>query len=306
MATPDTHIEEIRQRLQAMRPEASQPTLDLPWVDRPRSRGSGEPPQAGIPDATTDLGSTVEALRQRSAAIAGTVPEPPALAPESLSPTALPQEVTLHLQRMQGQAYKINELAQQQIVALQAFKQGMDGLAWSLHRHGLAQTWSLETLVRLQAVAVAQVLQGDDGAMVLTQSPVDLFQQEREASSTAQWLRHQRQATPATEQAGWQMVGAEPMAALGRLWQGLTTILERRSRLTPLSLVAWLGGGAIARQALDLLLAASPALWPGLVALVVGAVAFALYRLMTRPTVEFPFMIRLLLALVGLLLGGYV
>jgi hypothetical protein len=327
MATPDTQIEAIRQRLQAARQGGGQPALDLPWeaMERPSPAAptaaqAGGRPGANVPasgeGATTALGSTVEALRQRSQQIAGVTPDmtPPAASapPEPVNasevqPPTLPPEVRLHLDRMQGQAYKINDLAQQQAVAMATFKQGIDGLAWSLQRHGLTHQWSVEQFARLEAVAVAQVFQGEDGAMVLTQSPVDLFQQERDASHTAQWLRHQGQGNRrASAPAGWQMLGAEPLAALSQLGQALTTTLERRSRLTPLSVLVWLGGGAIARQALDLLLAASPGLWPVLVVLVVGAVAFALYRLMTRPSLDLPFMTRLLLALLGLLLGGYV
>ena len=336
MATPDTHIEAIRQRLQAARQGGAQPTLDLPWESmgtrwsktgpKGPSPSAATAPQTGVdlgasvPSggdgvATTALGSTVEALRQRSQQIAGVAPagavdvaSAGATDPiPAAQPPTLPQEVRLHLDRMQGQAYKINDLAQQQAVAMETFKQGVDGLAWSLQRHGLTHHWPVEQFARLESVAVAQVFQGEDGAMVLTQSPVDLFQQERDASHTAQWLRHQSHDHPqASPPAGWQMLGAEPLAALSQLGQALTTTLERRSRLTPLSVLVWLGGGAIARQALDLLLAASPGLWPGLVVLVVGAVAFALYRLMTRPSLDLPFMTRLLLALLGLLLGGYV
>ena len=334
MATPDTHIEAIRQRLRAARQGGAQPTLDLPWEGmgtrwsktgpKGPSPSAATAPQASAglgasaPDggdgvATTALGSTVEALRQRSQQIAGVAPAIAAPAASLAASTApappptLPKDVRLHLDRMQGQAYQINDLAQQQAVAMEAFKQGVDGLAWSLQRHGLTHHWPVEQFARLESVAVAQVFQGEDGAMVLTQSPVDLFQQEREASHTAQWLRHQGHGHPqASPPAGWQMLGAEPLAVLSQLGQALTTTLERRSRLTPLSVLVWLGGGAIARQALDLLLAASPGLWPGLVVLVVGAVAFALYRLMTRPSLDLPFMTRLLLALLGLLLGGYV
>jgi hypothetical protein len=234
------------------------------------------------------------------------IPDPLAAGRRPVVPAALPPEVELHLQRLQGQANRINDLAHQQETAVHEFKRSMDSLGWSLQRHGLTQYWTLEQFCQVQSVAVAQVVQDPQGGLLLTQAPIDVYQQERDASQTAQWLRHQ-QGGPGQPDwgGGWQALWAEPLAALDRIWQALTMTLEARSRLTPLSLVGWVLGGAIARQALDLLLAANPSLWPLLVGAMVGAVLLALYRLMTRPTIDLAVIVPLLLALLGLMVGGY-
>ncbi|MEO1300057.1 MAG: hypothetical protein AAFW75_30665, partial [Cyanobacteria bacterium J06636_16] len=97
---------------------------------------------------------------------------------------------------------------------------------------------------------------------------------------------------------------ADPLGVLETCWQTLTRTLEARSRLTPLDIVIWLGGGLIGRLAIQLALAASPGLWPWLVGATVGAVALALYRLLFAPRPDVALVARLFLALVGLVLGG--
>ncbi|WP_008318338.1 hypothetical protein [Leptolyngbya sp. PCC 6406] len=329
MASSDTPLAAaFHERMQALQQKAPPSETGLLWAN----------PRQGFPKGAAsqvDLGATVAALRQRTTHLTGhypgdtSAPISPEEAPPTAAPTpepaaepvvaavppALSPEALACLQRLEEQAHRINELAQAQEVEIQSFKRGIDSLGWTLRHQGLATHWPVEQFCHIQQAGVARVFRTPQGTMLLTQSAVDLYQQERDASQTAALLRRGQGSPSPSRGAAWQILWAEPIAAVTGFWQALTTILEGRwsgtgpkgpSQLMPLDLMIWLGGGAIFRQALELLLAASPGLWPLLVGAVVGAVVWALYRLMTRPSVDIAIMVRLLLALVGLVLGGYI
>lgn len=68
--------------------------------------------------------------------------------------------------------------------------------------------------------------------------------------------------------------------------------------------VLWLGGGVIGRLALNLLLAAFPALWSVAVAAITAITAYALYRATLAPKLAFGPAIRVFLLVLGLVVGG--
>jgi hypothetical protein len=211
----------------------------------------------------------------------------------------------MHLHRLQGQARQINQLAQEQEAALQTFKRSIDSFAWYLQRH--PSPWTLEQFCRLEPVAIAQVLADAQGAMVLTSTAIDLFQDEQNAVQTAHLLRHKSQPQnrpwPGTETWPTLMI-REPIAAVTQLWQGLTATLEHHSHLSALDIAGWLLGGIISRKVLELTLATLPNLWPLLIGGIIAWVGWTLYRLITNPRSDLAMIARVLLALLGLLLGG--
>ena len=245
MGTPELHLDfnAIHQRLIDQKiPSSDQEAgaVDLPW---------GAPADRGLnrPVAPAELAATVEALRQRSATVIPTQDaalEPPP--PPNPEPSP---DLDMHLHRLYGQARHINELAQAQEAALQTFKRSVDSLAWHLRRHN--SPWTLEQFCRLEQIAIARVLEDAQGAMVLTPTAIDLYEDEHHADQTAHLLRSQaRQPTrPWAEAKPWSTVLIrEPIAALGHLWQGLTATLERHSRLSALDIGGWLLGGVISRK----------------------------------------------------------
>lgn len=291
MGTPELQLDAIRQRLIDLQSPRSDRAgaVALPWETAH--------PEPDRPATATDLSATVEALRQRSANVAP--PQNPAPEP------AMPPELDMHLHRLQGQARQINQLAQEQEAALQTFKRSVDSLAWHLQRH--PSPWTLEQFCRLEPVAIAQVLADTQGAMVLTSTAIDLFQDEQNAVQTAHLLRHQAQP----QNQAWFGAGnwstrliREPIAAITQLWQGLTTTLEHHSDLSALDIVGWLLGGIISRKVLELTLAALPSLWPLLIGGIIAWVGWTLYRLITHPRSDLAMIARVLLALLGLVLGG--
>lgn len=93
---------------------------------------------------------------------------------------------------------------------------------------------------------------------------------------------------------------SQPLAAAGRA-------LGHPARGASLSMVdgvLWLGGGVIGRLALNLLLAAFPALWSVAVAAITAITAYALYRATLAPKLAFGPALRVFLLVVGLVLGG--
>ncbi|PZV08501.1 MAG: hypothetical protein DCF32_04655 [Leptolyngbya sp.] len=79
---------------------------------------------------------------------------------------------------------------------------------------------------------------------------------------------------------------------------------HRRSSLSVVDGVLWLGGGVIGRLALNLLLAAFPALWSLAVAAITAITAYALYRATLAPKLAFGPAIRVFLLVLGLVVGG--
>ncbi len=296
MGTPELHLDAIRQRLidlQAPAPDRDG-TADLPW-GQPQAH-----PTPNHPVGPSELAATVEALRQRSATVS---PEPSAdsAAPQP-APTQPPPDLDMHLHRLRGQARHINGLAQEQAAALQVFKRSVDSLAWHLRRHD--SPWALEQFCRLEPIAIAQVLADNQGAIILTSTPIDLYEDEHNAAQTAHLLRN-RPHRPGTDVATWStLLIREQIAALTRLWGGLTATLERHSHLSALDILGWLLGGVISRKVLELALATLPSLWPLLIGSIVALVGWALYRLITNPRSDLAMIARILLALLGLVLGG--
>ncbi|MGF1520844.1 MAG: hypothetical protein ACFBSF_00810 [Leptolyngbyaceae cyanobacterium] len=292
---------ETLQRTQDHPTETSEPMWGHPSapelpVTKSSSPASGQSQQTAV----------VEALQRRSQQ-----PEPQVsyetYEKTSNTPPPLPQEVNLHWQRLQQEAMIINELAHKQAIAIQNFKRSADRLAWSLRRHPSAYGFEFQQFCELHQAVVSQVLQDAQGKLTLRHVAVDLHEDERHAAQTAEDIRAlaQTKAQTLTDQApGFLGPTADPQRMFEAFWQTLTRTLEVRSRLTPLDIVIWLGGGLIGRLAAQLALAALPSLWPWLVGATVGAVALSLYRLLFAPRPDVALVARVFLALVGLALGG--
>ena len=297
----------LRARLETLQQTQENPTeVSAPPWEHPRSP---ELPTTGPTTAVTGQpqhAAIVEALQLRSQQ-AEPQTQQPTYEETPHESSALPQEANLHWQRLQQEAILINQLARKQAIAVQNFKRSADRLAWSLRRHPSAQGFVFDQFCEVNQAIVSQVLQDTYGKLTLSSVAVDLQQDERHASQTAEEIRALSQARThrVDEHAPGSLVSiGDPAGILEICWQTLTRIIENRSRLTPLDIAIWLGGGLIGRLAIELALATSPGLWPWLVGATVGAVALALYRLLLAPRPDIAFVARLFLVLVGLALGG--
>lgn len=293
----------IRERLESMkRSSEASPQLSEPLWQQARSPELPitRPPLPEPPQLT----ATMQALQQRSGQAEIHVSN--SFQTEESEPEPMPPTVNLHWQRLQQEAALINELAQKQAIAVQNFKRSADRLDWSLRRQPADPRFDFEHLCELQEALVPQVVQTENGKIILDSTPVDLYQDERHASQTAREIRafsQGRERRPGGISAALPAMNST-LGMLNRLWHTLTHTLETRSRLTLIDIGLWFGGGLIGRLALELLLAAAPSLWPLLVGAMLGIVALALYRLLLVPQPDVAFVVRLFLALVGLALGS--
>lgn len=186
--------------------------------------------------------------------------------------------------------------------------------------------------------AVPQIEKNRDGIYVLSARSIDLFKAEREATLTAEALRHwANREKPSPSQSSqpsiWQRltnrlspsdVDAMPPHAPAHPTRasspatGPTRVGSHPSRRTVRSqrrttsnsvlrikeAVALFLGAVIVRMVLDMLLVSFPVLWTPAVALLVTPAAIAVYRSSHTPQSGLVWGYRLLVIMLGLLLGG--
>lgn len=308
----------IRERLETLK----QTTLAVPSeVPEPwQSAHSPKLPTIETGDRRNEpaFTATLEALQARSAQArfeqtqSDQVPPESSGLPSRLPATAPPEaadallrSVALHWQRLQQEAALINDLGQKQTIAVQNFKRSADSLAWSLRKQPMEYGLTFDQFCELGAAAIPQVVQDAQGKLVLSTTSVDLYQDERCATETAKEIRafsrsRLRARPPATS--GRAALSAA-FSTLKTAW-GTLKAPASQAPVTAMDVGLWFGGGLIGRLALELVLAVSPVLWPLVIGAMVGIVALALYRLLLIPRPDIAFVMRLLLALIGLALGG--
>ena len=180
--------------------------------------------------------------------------------------------------------------------------------------------------------AVPQIKKNKDGVYILSARSIDLFKAEREAALTADALRHwANREKPPTSQSSqpsiWQRltnrlspsdVDALPNAATPPTTRASSpaarpshrTSRSQRRRSTSNSIlrmkeaVALFLGAIAVRMVLDMVLASFPVLWTPAVALLVTPAAIAVYRSSHTPQSGLVWGYRLLVIMLGLLLGG--
>lgn len=186
--------------------------------------------------------------------------------------------------------------------------------------------------------AVPQIEKNQDGIYVLSARSLDLFKAEREATLTAEALRHR---------ANYKNI-SEPQSAPPSIWQRLTNLLSpagsassarskvrstaqpelrdspktatpgqpphpsrraarsrrQRSVLRLKEAVALFLGAVIVRVVLDMVLVSFPGFWTPAIALLVTPAAIAVYRGSHTPQSGLVWGYRLLIIMIGLLLGA--
>ncbi|MBF2075888.1 MAG: hypothetical protein IGS50_19310 [Synechococcales cyanobacterium C42_A2020_086] len=225
-------------------------------------------------------------------------------------------------QSLEVQVQRINQLAALQETAILQFK----ALAAEVAAQQSTTTQSSITRRRRRSAAVCEYLdaavphveRNDNGVLVLTTRPVDLYRAEREAAETAQVLR-QRTVSPRRFGVAtlgrwlWQPVWSllrvmSPVRSPGRLASRRhRPIAGERSLEHPFTLMQGLkllAGAALVRVALDVVVAAYPALWLPSLGLMVTPAAIAIYRSTVAPAAGFAWGYRLFAIMIGLLLGG--
>lgn len=302
------------------------------WSQARSSRSAKAAPDPILPPPTPaapvpqQLANAVETLQQRSAQPlpSQNLPQqPPAWILESAA------QVSLHQQRLHAIVEQINDFSTRQeraMVEMKAISERLEIEQRRQHRFEADQglTTSIPLVVNYQGALVASAEQDDLGNVVLTYRSVDLHQADREALHLAQSLRdrnsvRRRQPSPSAHSPSIHTLLAEPLDALRTLWelgadlaiegvcwisQLVKEVRSQESSFTLTDGIIWFSGGVISRLALNLLLSAYPGLWSLAVAGVTGMTAYALYRATLAPQIQFGLAYRVLLAVVGLIVGG--
>ncbi|MGF1566700.1 MAG: hypothetical protein ACFCVD_01260 [Nodosilinea sp.] len=198
------------------------------------------------------------------------------------------------------------------------------------HSSGPGHGSALRPQINFADAVIANAKVDARGNVVLAYRPVTWSQSQADALNLAAHLRgtygsSKRRGSSLLADLGadlgalWQ----EPAQWLEKGWLSLQTLIPSLSatqrsraatpfqphrRAAPVSAVdamLWGGGGVIGRVALNLILAAFPALWSVAVAAITAITAYALYRATLAPKLEFGLAYRVFLAIGGLILGGY-
>lgn len=288
----------IREQLLAIKNEPNSDSGEWLSENDPRSL---DLPIKGLNRSATAVSQqaeAVQALRRRS-----TQPTPE----EEAAISTIPPNINGYLQRLRDEADKINDLYRQQEVAIQKFQRTVKGLDIILPRQAHGSGLRREQFCELRDAALTSVLQDNTGRYILTAVSVDLNADEYQASQNAAEIRayeQHRSRSLGQESQNFLARLEDPVAAISGVWQIFSMMKNGHSQLTPLDSLVWFGGGVISRVALDIALSASPALWNWVVAAIVGAVIWGLYRLFLARRPDGTFIVHLFLALIGLWIGG--
>lgn len=300
----NSDLSAIREQLLAVK-NGSPSDSEMAPPNWENSRSPSLPFAGGIPVPPGQPQQTevVQALRQRSPQ-AGRPPTPEEAAAAASAPVA---NINTYLRRLYEEAEKINALYRQQEIAIEKFQRTVKGLDIILLKQG-GGTRRSEQFCELRSAALTTVTQDETGRYVLTAVDLELNLDEQQAFQDAAEIRAWGQSrTRARRESSWlYTLWAEPMAALEGLWQSMTGTLESRTRISPLDILMWFGGGVIARRALNLMVAAVPGLGQWVLAIIIGAVLWGLYRFLFSQRNDLAFVARLFLALAGLGLGGQI
>jgi hypothetical protein len=284
-----------------------------------------------------DLTATAETLHQRANAyinqsIFSQSQSQPQPRPQPHR-TVLEQHVVDTMKRLEAQVRHINQLSAAQETALLelkaiAQKAERDWRAADLEYSPFSEESTEGPLIcEYVATAVPHIQKDENGLFVLTTRSVDLFRAEREASLMAQSLRHRKPTSPKRKHNS----SKNPRSRQSQenswgqmLLEGIVTSIQSLTTYRPASVkvshassdslevptfsltdaAMWVIGAIVIRVGLDLLLASFPGLWIPVIALIATPAAIAAYRTTVAPHSGLVWGYRLLLLMIGLLIGG--
>ncbi|MBD1909550.1 MULTISPECIES: hypothetical protein [unclassified Leptolyngbya] len=324
-------IQAIQARLQAIsaREKSYRPATAAQMVEMfPASRPTSVP-GASAPQAATTTGLTQE---QPTLQWPSSIPTPPfkpstlGVPDRSTSPVterAALTQIDETWQQLTAKAEHINQLASAQenaLLELRAIAQRLerDWRATGLEQFPYADnTGDFSPLYRQSSATLTCVERDDDGNFLLASRTLDLLKAEREALQMAQVLRKKRrhQSTDFLTPVGGIILGwlkslfsgfsRHPSRNGRRVASATATTAPEGSGTISLPIaVLWLMGSTVARMAIDIVLASHPGLYLPAVLLIAAPAAIAMYRTTVAPETSIEWGYRLLLIMVGLLLGG--
>jgi hypothetical protein len=317
----------------------SSPTHRPPQLSQTGSAGDRSAPQAtAVQTQRAQLAATVERLQQQSAHY---VQQYRQLQTQVFQPTD--QVLDRSLQLLEAQVQHINQLSAVQEAAILELKTIAEQIEQDWNAFEQLQSdyeGDAEQLPICDYVSavVPKIERNADGVYVISSRSIDLFKAEREAALTAQALRHWSERDKALRgsrsgaSSPWRwlrtLLGVQQSSAAGydappqssnraAYERGSAPLppaaapasrsrrsARRRSAWPLRESVALFLAAVLTRVGLDLVLTTFPVLLTPAIALLVTPAAIAVYRTSHTPHAGFVWSCRLLVIMIGLLLGG--
>jgi hypothetical protein len=287
------------------------------------------------------LTTAAEVLQQRAASYVKHYQQPPSQPPLQPLRDLSERQFAEMLKRLEMQAQHINDLSSAQEAAMLELKAMAEKAERGLKRSEMEHTTlgdrlNLSNLCEYLEPAVPHIEKDEHGAFVLTTRSIDLFKAEREAARMADTLR-QRTPSPSPPSARSRSrqtsgnlqrphpgrshksdLGQRLVRQVRAIFKGLVAPKATGLRMPPARQVdalempsfsiqnaaIWIIGSVVARVGLDLMLLAFPGMWLPVIGLIVTPAAIAVYRATVAPQTGIIWGYRLLLVMIGLLVGG--
>jgi len=250
------------------------------------------------------------------------------------------QDKVAAIGRLEAQAQRINALSIAQEAAMLELKAIAERLERDWRASEITQQPHLggedvPLICQYLTTAVPHIEKDKDGSYVLTLRDIDLFRAEREATFNAHKLRqgtpqplsrnktrhpHSHRHSSSGIHSQIESFSQLLRKSLGGVVRSLTlpkshppSLKTARSQAAHASelpdfsmqdAILWVLGAIVVRVGLDLLLIAHPGLWLPVVGLIVTPAAIAVYQATVAPQSGFVWGYRLLLIMIGLLIGG--
>jgi hypothetical protein len=249
-------------------------------------------------------------------------PKPPVVhTPVGHSPVA--HSLDQAFQRLDAQAKEVNQLSTAQEAAILKLKAIAEqvGQDWQAsHPTSLAGSGKavrLPPICEYLETAVPHIEKDQHGKFVVTSRSVDLFKAEREAELNAEVLRHRaiarRNSSLGSRLWNWLVEKTQSKVSGSKTSQSKTLQSKmqkrsaRRSKSSPFNVrhtVMLLISAIVMRVLLDTLLTIFPGLWLPAIAMMITPGAIAMYRSNLTPESGLIWGYRLVLVIIGLLIGG--
>lgn len=247
-------------------------------------------------------------------------PPSPRITPQTVTEQRAMLQLQAVWQQLEAKTQEVNQLSTVQeaaLMELRAIAQRLerDWRATGLEHFPFASiNGDFSGLYTQPSTQLPQVECSQEGQYTLGSRTIDLLKAEREANRMAQELRQRRPNPSFLTPAGtalWQWLSqliastttAEPRSRRAPARKAKAAPLEDPS-MSMMTAATWFVGAAVARLVMDALIVSYPLFWFPAVGIIITPAAIALYRTTVAPETSLKWGFRLLLILLGLLLGG--
>ena len=251
--------------------------------------------------------------------VEGDRPLHPHTSPQTLTEQRAMLQLQAVWQQLEAKTQEVNQLSTAQEAALMELRAIAQRLERDWRATGIESfpfasiNGDFSGLYTQPSTQIPQIECSQEGQYTLGSRTIDWLKAEREANRMAQELRQRRPNPSSLSPAGkalWQWLSQ--LIASTKTEPRLRRAPARKAKAAPLedpsmsltTATAWFVGAAVARLMMDALIVSYPMFWFPAVAIIITPAAITLYYTTVAPETSLKWGFRLLLILVGLLVGG--